>query len=443
MNKEAWIKEAESRGIEAFELYEQKSSSTSIDVYEQKVDSFEISECDGIAVRGIYQGKMGICFLEDASDAMMDYAMQQIISNAKSISSKDEVEIYAGEQDYPVIKNKENKVKDLSSEEKIEILKKLEAAILASDPRISQVMSTSYSQSDVERSIRNNKGLNLKDETSYSMIVAEVLAKDGDDAKSGFDWMIAYDPADIDIEAFAKRVATKVCEKLHATQIPSASYPVLMHHDTMCSLLGALCGMFDGENANKGISILKDSLGQQIFDEKITIVDDPLLADGYSTCAFDDEGVACRTKTIVDKGVLQTYLHNLKSAKLMNTQTTGNGFKSGYAGGVGISPTNFMIQPGASSYEDMVQSMKQGVIITSITGLHAGLNPISTEFSLQSSGFYVENGKIVKPVNLITVAGNFLEAMKHIDMVGDDEKMSYTGISSPSLLFHSLAVSGE
>ena len=87
--------------------------------------------------------------------------------------------------------------------------------------------------------------------------------------------------------------------------------------------------------------------------------------------------------------------------------------------------------------------MEQGVIITDITGLHAGLNPISTEFSLQSSGFYVEHGKIVKPINLITVAGNFMDAMKEIEAVGNDLKFSYSGIGAPSIKFKELAISGE
>lgn len=443
MNKELWIQAAKDKGIEAFELYEQKSVSTSIDVYEQKVDSFTISECDGIALRGIYQGKMGICFLEDARDANMEYAMDQIISNATNISSQDEVEIFAGEKSYPTIVSRTNHVREFSSEEKIAILQELEQAILNSDSRIEQVMSTSYSESAVTRSIQNSLGLSLEDKSSYSIFVAEVMAKDGDDVKSDYDWMIVYDRKDIDIEGFAKKLSTQVCAKLHASQVPSGIYPVLMHHDTMNSLLGALSAMFDGENAYKGISILKDSLGKQIFDEKITIVDDPLLEQGINSCAFDDEGVACKTKTIVEQGVLTTYLHNLKSAKLMNTQSTGNGFKNGYASSVGISITNFMIKAGDTTYEDMIKQMDKGVIITEVNGLHAGLNPISTEFSLQSSGFYVEHGVIVKPINLITVAGNFMEAMKHIDMVGNDTKMGLSGISCPSILFHGLAVSGE
>lgn len=443
MNKTVWMKEAEKRGITDFEIYEQKSSSTSIQLFEHKVDGFTISECDGVAIRGIYHGKMGICYLEDASDANMDYALNQLMDNAKIVTSEDEVEIYAGEDHYPEVKVKENTFKLKSSEEKIALLKQIEEAIYASDTRIDQVMSVEYEECDVSRSITNSKKLSLHDKNSYSIVVAQVMAKDQEDVKSDYDWAVIMNEQDIQVDQFAKKLSKKVCDKLNATQIPSGNYPVIMEKDTMINLLGALSGLFNGENASKGISILKDSLNKQIFNEKISIIDDPLMENGYSSCPFDDEGVSCKKKTVVENGVLKTYLHNLKSAKLMNTTSTGNGFKAGYASNVGISPTNFYIENGDTSFTDMVKSMEKGVIITDITGLHAGLNPISTEFSLQSSGFYVEHGEIVKPINLITVAGNFLEAMKHVEAVGNDLKFSFSGIGAPSIKFKELAISGE
>ena len=186
---------------------------------------------------------------------------------------------------------------------------------------------------------------------------------------------------------------------------------------------------------------MNDSIEKQIFSDKITIVDDPLLKNGYNS-SFDDEGVACRNKILVDKGVLKTYLHNLKSAKLMNCETTGNGFKAGYASNVGIAPSNLFIENGSTSMDEMIASMEEGIIVTEITGLHAGLNAMTGEFSLQSQGWYVKDGKKVKPVNLITIAGNFLEAMKQVEMLGNDGKLNAGSIGSPSILFTSFSVSG-
>lgn len=443
MNKELWLQAAKDAGIEEFEIYDQNTKSTSIRLYEGSVDGFTISECRGISLRGIYNGKMGICFLEESDDSLLEFALNQIKQNATSITSEDEAEIYAGAQEYPDVKEKENHMLDLPSEEKINLLKEIEQELKNHDERITQVMSTNYGQVEMCRAIDNTKGVHLGDEHHASYITCAVMAKDGDDTKIASDWKYIYDKQDLNPKEFAQALCAKVIAKLHGESVESGNYPVLLQNEAMSDLLTALSGMFHGESIYKGVSILKDKLGETVFDKRISIVDDPLLESGYESAAFDDEGVACYRKYLVEQGVFKTCLHNLKSAKLMNTVSTGNGFKGGYASSVDISPTNLYIEQGDVSYDDMIGSMDKGIIITEITGLHAGLNPISTEFSLQSSGFLVEDGKIVRPVNLITVAGNFMEAMKNIRMIGEDLKMGSSGIGSPSILFESLAISGK
>lgn len=443
MNKQVWMDAAKAKGFQEFEIYEQRNTSTSISVYEQKVDSYSISDCDGVALRGIYNGKMGSCFLEEVNDDKIEEILEQMIQNATIITSDDEVKILAPAKEYPVVKKQKNILLETENSLKIQKLKELEECLQQMDSRISQVMATSYGEAKGKRSIVNTKGMNLCDEDSNAYVVVEVLAKDGEDAKSAYDWIYLKDLKELNVTSFATNLCNKVISKLHADTIESGNYPVLMEKDAMTSLLEALCGLFDGENAYKGISILKDKIGSQIFDSKINIQDNPLMEDGINSVGFDDEGVACFTKEIVKDGVLKTYLHNTKSADLMKTVSTGNGFKNGYGGIVGISPTNFYIENGQSTYEDMVKNIKKGIIVTSITGLHAGLNPISTEFSLQSEGFYVENGHIVKPINLFTIAGNFMDIMKHILFVGNDLKMGMSGIGTPSILFEKIAISGK
>ncbi len=443
MNKQLWMDAAKAKGFSEFEIYEQRNTSTSISIYEQKVDSYSISDCDGVALRGIYQGKMGSYFLEEVEDSQMDDILNQMIQNTKIITSDDEVKILAPAKEYPVINRQETTLLETDNSLKIQKLKEIEDCLQHMDSRISQVMATSYGEAKGIRSIVNTKGMNLCDEDSNAYIIVEVLAKDGEDAKSGYDWMYLKDLQELDVKSFASKLCNKVVSKLHADAIESGNYPVVMERDAMTSLLEALCGLFDGENAYKGISILKNQLNHQIFDEKISIHDNPLMENGMNSVAFDDEGVACFSKDVVKDGILKTYLHNTKSADLMNTTSTGNGFKNGYGGIVGISPTNFYIENGQTSYDDMIKSMERGIIVTGITGLHAGLNPVSTEFSLQSEGFYVEKGHIVKPINLFTIAGNFMDVMKHIKYVGNDLKMGMSGIGTPSILFEKIAISGK
>jgi len=147
--------------------------------------------------------------------------------------------------------------------------------------------------------------------------------------------------------------------------------------------------------------------------------------------------VATAYKELVSNGVLKTYLHNLVTAKKDGVKSTGNGF------GGSVSSVNLKMEAGKSTLDEIIASCERGIYITNVQGAHAGVNPVSGDFSLQASGYVIENGKKVKPVALITVAGNFLDMLKDIEMVGNDLKMSYYGVTCPSIKVKSMPVSGS
>ena len=175
--------------------------------------------------------------------------------------------------------------------------------------------------------------------------------------------------------------------------------------------------------------------------KKFTLIENPHSKEyPYFYRAFDDEGVATYKKAIIEKGVLKTFLYNIEAAKEAKTTSTGNGY-GGAA--IGISSAFLEVKPGKKTKEEMVEKINNGIQITSVQGLHAGMNPLSGDFSLQASGYRIENGKITTPVNLITIAGNLFEVFKDIDEVGNDLHLSYSGILTPSVSVKKLAISGK
>lgn len=443
MNFNKLIEEAKLAGIDPVEIYEQASEKEVINVFQQKVDALTISQSGGIAVRGIYQGKMGYCFVEEDTDENIPLIIQLIKENASAVEIEDTSKIFEGSEVYPTIEEKKNELKDTEMNLKINLLKEVEKKLSEADPRIAQVMTTVMQTISVKTGIHNSLGLDISKEGSNSFLYSMALAQENGDNKSGMDFKVMYSLADLNVDEFVEKIKNDVVGKLNAKQVKSGQYKVIMKNNAMSDLLGALIGLFNGEQAYKEISKLSKKLNEKVFSDKITIIDDPLKKDGLSTTAFDDEGVASFTKVVVEHGVLKTFLHNQKSAALMNTVSTGNGFKSGYAGQVGISPTNFYIVPSEEPFEKLLETMQDGLVIDELSGLHAGLNGITTDFSLQAAGYVVENGKIVRPVNLITVAGNFLEMMNEIEMVGNDLEDQLSDATCPSILFKSLSISGE
>lgn len=191
---------------------------------------------------------------------------------------------------------------------------------------------------------------------------------------------------------------------------------------------------------------MKGKLNEKIASSVFTLVDDPYMEGGLASRSFDGEGVACKYKKVVDKGVLKTYLHNLKTAKKDGVETTGNAGKGSYKSSIGISPSNFYVEKGERDLNQMMADIDKGILITELQGLHSGLNSISGDFSLAALGFLIEGGKISRPVDQITVAGNYFEMLKDIEETGSDLKFGLPGgayIGSPSLRIKKLSIAGE
>ena len=211
----------------------------------------------------------------------------------------------------------------------------------------------------------------------------------------------------------------------------------------MVSLLGAFAGVFFGENAQKGFSLLKGKTGERIASEKVTLRDDALLAGGYGTQPFDSEGVSGKNKAVIEKGVLKTLLYNRKTAKKDGVLSTGNGFKAGLTGSVKTATTNFYLTQGEPTQEELFRQMGNGLFITSLMGLHAGCNAVSGDFSLSAEGFRIEDGKQGRPVEQITIAGNFYKLLESVEEIADDLYFGSNGMGAPSVLVRNLDIAGN
>ena len=159
---------------------------------------------------------------------------------------------------------------------------------------------------------------------------------------------------------------------------------------------------------------------------------------------FDDEGVLTTEKAIIDKGTFATALYDLKSAYKAGRNSTGNGFRSGSA--VSEMPTNLVVEAGDKDLEGLMEEVGEGIMLTDLSGLHAGVNAISGDFSLLCEGYLIENGKKGRPVEQITVAGNFYDVIKSIKSVGNDIINLPSGEAeffTPSVYVGELAISGD
>jgi PmbA protein len=202
-------------------------------------------------------------------------------------------------------------------------------------------------------------------------------------------------------------------------------------------ILQVFSSIFSGEAAYRNLTALKDKVGEHVFGQNITLIDDPLHPDSHFKIPFDDEGVACQRREVIKDGVFQGFNHNLKTASIFKKEPTGNGFRGS------ISPTNLYLEPSKTSFDDMISVIEDGVYITDLVGLHAGVKTVSGDFSLQASGRKIVNGKLDHAVKMIVVSGNFFDMMNHVKGIASDLRFDLSGIGSPAVYVESLMIGGE
>ena len=205
-------------------------------------------------------------------------------------------------------------------------------------------------------------------------------------------------------------------------------------------LINAFLSNASAEKVQKHSSKFEGKLNTQIASKKLTIYEKPLL-DNIFRSYFDDEGVAKKNKTVVDKGILKTYFYNLETAAKDNIESTGNGARTGSK--IVVDFSNLVIKPGKQTEDQLFETIKNGLYITELSGLHAGLNAESGDFSLESKGYLVKDGKKDKALGLFVLSGNIFTLFNDIIAIGNNSKLLIDSNVVPSIAFKNLKYSAE
>ena len=214
--------------------------------------------------------------------------------------------------------------------------------------------------------------------------------------------------------------------------VASKTMPVIFAPEALHVLLYGLTLGISGKNVLKGDSPLKGKLGRKLFDERLTLTDNPLVDYALDSSPFDGEGTVHRITPIVHQGVLESFLYDLKAAAEAGVQSTGHG--------PGCGATNLIVSPGDTPYADMVADTQEGVLVHDVMGLGQG-NAISGEFSVNLLLAYkIENGQIVGRVKDAMLAGNAYDALSHIDCLSAETEWVHGSLQAPAVKVRGLSV---
>jgi PmbA protein len=273
--------------------------------------------------------------------------------------------------------------------------------------------------------------------TSRSVSVS-VIAGDGMEMERDYDYAHTRFADDLEsATVIGKRAAERAVKRLNPRKVKTQAVPVFYDPRVANSLLGHFAGAISGAAIARGVSFLKDRLGEQVFGDAITLIDDPHRKRGLRSKPFDGEGVANRRTVVIDKGRLTTWLLDSASARQLGLETTGHAAR-GTGGPPSPSATNLYMAPGPLSPADMMKDAGEGFYVTELIGM--GVNGVTGDYSRGAAGFWIENGEIAYPVSEVTIAGNLKEMYMHLTPASD--LVFRYGTDAPTLRVDGMTVAG-
>jgi PmbA protein len=266
---------------------------------------------------------------------------------------------------------------------------------------------------------------------SVHMLDCTVIAGDEKGMQRDGWYSKVRDPDDLEsTQSVGREAARRTLARLGSRQLSTRQCPVIYEAPVASSLFSPFLTAVSGSALYRGASFLKDSLGQPVFADHVQINEQPHLAKALGSAPFDNDGLPTRNRDIVLDGVLQTYLLSVYSARRLKMQPTG------HAGGV----HNLVVESGGDSLDDLIREMNTGLLITDMIGF--GVNQVTGDYSRGASGYWVENGELLYPVEEITVAGNLRDIYKKILKVANDVD-TRGNIRTGSVLIETMTVAGN
>ncbi len=332
-------------------------------------------------------------------------------------------------------------VYSLPTEERIARARRAEAAALSADPRIRNSEGGSFDAANNHKVMVNSLGFAGEYKTSYCSLAAVPVAQVDDRSMQRDFWFtVARTLRKLESPEHVGRVAAeRTLRRLGARKVKTARVPVIFDPMVARSLLDTIAQAVNGDAIYRGASFLAGKLGQRIAGENITVIDDGAMPGGFGTSPFDDEGVPTQRTTVIERGILKSYLLNTYTARKLGLKTTGNAAR-GLAGNPGISSGNFFLQPGTRSPRKIIADLRQGLYVTEFLGF--GVNLVTGDYSRGASGLWIENGEPAFPVEEITVAGNLRDMLHNISEIGSD--LEFRGsTAAPTLRIEGMTVAGE
>jgi PmbA protein len=444
---ETLIDAALSFGAEAAEVYCCRKRDTEIMANNGQADSVNVKSDDGYGVRVLRDSRMGFAS-SNLTDKKAAVDLVREVTHRALIHSPDENHIIPEPSDAGVTGVEELYDPDLESiplSAKIDKIVAVEKAAREYDSRIQGFGWLQYGDSVQEYFVCNSRGVKAGSKGTISYAFAYAIASDGKSVQTGTHVDSSGFFGSLSAEKIGATVARYAVRMLGAKSAGTGEYLLLLPPEASSAFLSAIAGMLSSDQVQKGKSPLRDRLGETVAAGNVSLLDDGILPGGLATSPYDSEGVPSAITTLIENGRLKSFLYDSYCAKKGNTVSTGNASRASYHAQPSIAPTNFYLKPGDVTQEDLIKSVSNGLYITEVSGLHAGINPTTADFSVPAKALVVRDGEFAGAVDGITISGNILRFFRNINEIATDLTWipGYGMIGAPTISVSDTKVTGR
>lgn len=433
------IKTAQQKGAHSADAVSFFSNSTSVATRLGKLENVERSESNGFGLRVIIDKKQAIVSSTSTDSSTLDELVTRAISMARLAPDDKYIDLAENSllcktpRDLDLFDSKEPSAEELLSL----AVRAEETALAVNGITNSEGGEASYGQNIV--AIATSNGFVGEYKTSMSSISTSVLAGEGTKMERDYDFSSSRFRSDLESpEKIGKTAAEKTLKRLNSRRVKTCIVPVIFDPRVAKSLVGSFSSAVNGASVARGSTFLKNSMGKNIFKDGINIINDPHIKRGLASKPYDAEGVTNTKMHLIENGILQNWLLDIRSANQLGLKTNGCATR-GLASPPSPSCSNLYMENGADSAASLINSVKSGFYVTETFGM--GINIITGDYSQGASGFWIENGEISYPVSEITIAGTLGDMFMQATPANDLEFRYST--NSPTLLIEKMTVAGE
>jgi PmbA protein len=420
---------------EEAEVFMVSSEETPVQFEANRLKHIQSKQSRSVALRIIKGGKIGY-----ASTTKLDDSQELVNMAVETAQFGMPARLeFPSPTSYPQIEVFDTDVASISIEEMVKLGEELITVVTSHTPDI--VCEAEVTKGMVSVHIINSQGGQTNYKKSVFSLGVEGTLIHGTDMLFVGESQNSCHPL-LEPKAVTEVVLQQLELAKNQASVPSRPLPVVFTPRGVASaLISPLMAAFNGKTVLEGASPIGNRLGESVFDDKLSLWDDPTIAYRPGSRPCDDEGVSSQCTPLIEHGTVANFLYDLQTAALAHTRSTGNGRRSG--GLPAPSPSAFVIGSGDTTFDEMVQDIKEGLVVEQLMGAGQG-NILGGDFSGNVLlGYKVESGKIVGRVKDTMVSGNIYQILKQIAAIGNDARWVGSFLKTPHLYCPSLSVASK